>query len=453
MYSRDGLHFSAFLAGKRANRNVTLEQLGGGLCSASMLKKIETGDRFPDKLLRDRLLERLGMANDGFEDILWPSEFTLWQDRQELIHAIEDKDVSAAENIISLHEGQNAGNNKIERQFYLVMQAQVMQYQNIGQEKLRRLFCEALNCTLPGWSLDQLERRLMAVQEWDLLLEYVRLGGDVGRVHMKAGDTYQVAAYETLLSALQECSMDSHSRVKVFPKAVYYLCMERMKLPSAGRNYDRMLQACSSAVELLRSTMRMYFLHELLEVMERVLLEVQKGEVCLVLPSVQEIHPERVCAMRETLEGLYHARHVPIKMENCVYLYSRTQNYSVGEVVRKRRQKMGMSVEELCRGICDEKTLRRLESGKYKTQRQIVAELFERLELKPGCWRQPKVTDKKDEGILRDEYTKALKNRDMDAVSKMFLNLKEMPSGCVIDPKEEESLEGLCLWYATEVKG
>ncbi len=67
--------FHDFLTGMRTGKKVTLERLGYGLCSADMLSRIETGERLPDKLMRDRLMERLGFENDGFEDFLQPDEY------------------------------------------------------------------------------------------------------------------------------------------------------------------------------------------------------------------------------------------------------------------------------------------------------------------------------------------------------------------------------------------
>lgn len=54
---------------------------------------------------------------------------------------------------------------------------------------------------------------------------------------------------------------------------------------------------------------------------------------------------------------------------------------------------LGLSAKELCEGICDVRTLRRLESRKTSPQRAIVRDLFERLGLPRDLIRTELVTD------------------------------------------------------------
>ncbi len=84
MHSRDRIYFHNFLTGMRTGKDITLEQLSLGLCTPAMLSFIEAGERQPDKLTRDRLTERLGFENDGFEDFLQPDEYEQWQDQDRL---------------------------------------------------------------------------------------------------------------------------------------------------------------------------------------------------------------------------------------------------------------------------------------------------------------------------------------------------------------------------------
>ena len=70
MQRKEKIYFHNFLTGMRTGQNVTLEQLGWGLYSADMLSRIEAGERLPDKMMRDRLMERLGFEDDGFDGTL-----------------------------------------------------------------------------------------------------------------------------------------------------------------------------------------------------------------------------------------------------------------------------------------------------------------------------------------------------------------------------------------------
>lgn len=55
---------------------------------------------------------------------------------------------------------------------------------------------------------------------------------------------------------------------------------------------------------------------------------------------------------------------------------------------------LGMSRAELCQGICDQKTLVRLENKKTNSQKAVVVELFERLGLAGTLSRTVLVTER-----------------------------------------------------------
>ena len=88
-YDQDLIHFHDFLSNERIRKNVTQANLCRGLCSISMMARIESGERLPDKLLRDRFLGRLGVAREGYEDYLQPGEYVLWERKQKIIYDYE----------------------------------------------------------------------------------------------------------------------------------------------------------------------------------------------------------------------------------------------------------------------------------------------------------------------------------------------------------------------------
>lgn len=446
------MQFHTFLSVMRRGRHITLERLARGLCSESMLTRIEEGERLPGKMLRDRLLARLGLTNDGYEDFLLADEYRAWQRRQKLLNAIENKDILEAEKMIACYERQGEKKDKIERQFYLTMRAQVIQDQGVEYEELRRIYGRAIDCTLPGREVKQWKESLLSEQEWNLLLEYIGCGGSVGQLSVCADETYQMAAYEILLSAIEEAGMDSYCLVKIYPKAVYALCLELMKEVEPKRHCGRILQLCSTAVELLRSTKRMFYLCELLEIMEHVWEEQRKGEDGENSVCIGGVTLSKVRLWRKELVGLYQSAGVSEKMENCVYLYRQTKNRFIGEVVRRRRKMLGMTKKGLCEGICHEKTLGRLENGTAKTQREVTVKLLERMRVSPEYQRYRIVTDKYEVLILYDAVGKALNNRDMKAMGGILPQLKAMiPMELTINRQEIAFLENLYLWHTEKI--
>lgn len=483
------IYFHDFLTGMRTGKKVTLEQLGHGLCSADMLSRIETGERLPDKLMRDRLMERLGFENDGFEDFLQPEEYGLWQTRERLLHAVEAKEVAEAERLLGLLEQADAKENAVLLQFCLAMRAQLMQYQGASEKELQEAYGEALSLTVPDIAAGKWDGRLLAVQEWNLLLEYIRYGGDAGPMaERESAGTYIAQAVEALLAAVRSLGMDAYSYVKICPKAAYYLCLEQMKSPLDSAACRKLLQICAEAVEDLRSCMRMYWLCELLETMERILgiytgllrkdspkrapasfdqawnrlrektAKAQSPAATAEGGTKNRTAPEhlddleslaalsaQIREWRIILTGIYREYGVTEKMENFCYLYSQTQNYRIGDVVRKRRRMLGMSAQELCEGICSEKTLRRLENNKVKTQRAIWGELFSRLGLPPEYHRHSIITDRHDVINIYRSATDAMNDYDTEKCHQLLQRLKELVDADI--PANRQELERMeCIY-------
>lgn len=454
MYYGNDIHFNTFLSAMRKGKNVTLERLAWGLCSISMLGRIESGERLPDKMMRDRLMDRLGIVNDGFEDFLPPAEYALWKERQDLLQAIENKDLDTADKLIRQYEMNGVSNNAIEHQFYLAMKIQLMQYQNDPEEELREVLKQAISLTIPESSMDRWNGRLLAVQEWNLLLEYIRCGGDVGTAREKGRNTAgKLPAYEKILEAIQKSSMDTYSCAKIYPKAVYYLCLEWMSLPVSDWDCRRMYDLAEKALEMLRSISRMYYLCEVLEIMERVL-SVWIGRSDMTDEETRRLRPmmAQVQEWRRVLSEVFEGSKVSEKMESCGYLYQQMQNYRIGDVVRKRRKMLGLSAKALCQGICSEKTLRRLENNRNGTHMEIVGELLGRLGLAAEYQRKRIITDRYEAMVLYSKAAYVINNRDMETLGKILPELRSMLSMDILDNRQEmDCLETIYLWHCNQI--
>ncbi len=456
MKRKYGMYFSDFMKAVRTGKNVTLEQLGWGICSVSMMNRIEEGMRLPEKMTRDRLLERLGVTNDGYEDYLQPDEYARWTTRQDLLFAIENDEPDRAWRMIRQYEENARSGNAIESQFYLAMKVQLMRRQEAMEEELRTVLQRAIACTMPEYHMRQWKKCLLSGQEWNLLLEFIRSGGDVGQIAESGWrDSYKAMAYEALLEAVQESGMDIYSRARIGSKAAYYLCAELMKKPGEVWDCERLFHISASAVEVLRSTERMYYLSELLEIEEQALVLLSR-EFGTVPGSIRELLStlEQVREWRKVLSQVYRDGGVPERMENDCYLYWQTQNYCYGDVVRKRRKMLGMSVEELCAGICEKRTVQRLESKKSNTQIEIIGELLERLGLSCEYARESVITDRYEAIVLYDEAVSAFVSRmDTDALSRILPRLREMlPMELTINRQQMGFLETLYLYHLKRIE-
>ena len=181
--------------------------------------------------------------------------------------------------------------DRLERQFYLGMLAQIRRCAGESGQRLHALFHEALTLTMPTYDQKPLTEMTLSLKELNLMLEAERYrrGGSRPR------RCQEIVAY------IETRSLDRRGRAKIYPKAVYYLYLsltirvqgpeEDPEIPScpAGDQEEDpesphcpadhpnhqtavgLFRQCNTALNILRDNGRMYFLWEILSVREELL--------------------------------------------------------------------------------------------------------------------------------------------------------------------------------------
>lgn len=379
-YTKDEINFHSFLNAMRKIHNVTLEQLCEGLCSVSMMQRIESGERLPEKQMRDRILSRMGVPLEGYEDYLSAEEYEQWHLRQKILGCIEKKKVREAG--ICLKEYRKyEDQNVVEAQFCKAVELMILQLKEAPYEiQLPVVEC-AVKFTMPNIDEGLSDKRLLSEQELNLLIEYAWIKGCSGEVASEF--MLKRKQYEEFLFYMEHSRIDSFSRAKVYPKAAYYLCETILRKSNTIENVKLGLKICEQAVKLLRNSRKLYYFVELTEVFEKLLKNLElllpESEKRDLEPLYQSLLEKK--SWREMILELYAEHKVEPYMENFCHVYWETESYCIGDVIRTRRKMFGMTKEQLCEGICSVKTLTRIELKKAKTQMPIVRELFERLGL------------------------------------------------------------------------
>ena len=365
-------NFATLLKNIRTEEEVSLDQLAYGIMSTSQLARIEKGERSVAKVVRDRLLERLGVARDLYENLLDLEDYREWERQKDILHAVREKQTAQAEQLLSEYEESLEDDENIRRQFYLVMLADIRKKEE-GQELfVRKCYREALALTVPEADTVWAKQRPLSILEINLLLENL--------AYENGMDSF--LKYKVLLRYVEDGCYDEISKAKIYPKIAFYSLKKRMQYREHLDAGERMecLEICGKAVERLRDAGRTYYLVELLEI-RRQLLEDQLGEL------TGEEQKENLAVQREdeellkVIRDLYRQYDVTDYMEDCTYLYQQKWVFPIGEVLKIRRMMFGMTQEQLCDGICSVKSLRRAEQGKTDIQREVREKLLKRLGL------------------------------------------------------------------------
>lgn len=78
----DSYEFGKYLTELRRKYNVSMNVVCDGICDQSVMSRIENGEREVSKLVQDRLLGRLGVAPENFENMVFSDEYERWKVRQ-----------------------------------------------------------------------------------------------------------------------------------------------------------------------------------------------------------------------------------------------------------------------------------------------------------------------------------------------------------------------------------
>lgn len=421
---------SEFFRMERERTGVTLEELCEGLYTPSMMMRIEQEKRGADRLYMERLLGRLGIACESYENYLNPEEYETWSLGQQILDKIDAGDFQDAKEKTEQYQ-KRIGKNKIGQQFCYAMLAQISELSGVEVLQSGELYEKAVLLTIPQIGKKKITERKLSVEECNLILEYYRCKypAELERVCIEMLDTLEKAYYEPL------------TKVKIYPKVVVYLNQEWRKQMISKEKYEALLTYGKNAIEILRENGRTFYLPEVLKLqienLEHYTAILQKDG------NANEVETRRT--EKGTLQEFYavlcevtEEAGVEIRIQNYNYIYRNMKTYCTSDVIRIRRKMLGMTKEELCDGICSVKTLNRIENRKSNPQIFILKGLFQRLHLAPETTRLEWLTKERkifdimyemDNCLASNEYGKAeriLKEAKQYSLEKYTENRQEL---------------------------
>lgn len=407
--------FAKLLKNIRTEEKVSLDQLAMGLMSASQLVKIENGERPINKNIRDRLLERLGIAKELYENLLDLCDFEEWDYKKKILSAIQDKKIEDAYRLLKEYKAHLRENDRINHQFILAMWGEALKQEGASKEKIAECYQKAARLTIPETEKVWWEKRPLSVLEMNLLLETIIYGNNMDYLHK----------CRVLMEYIDTGYYDEIMKAKIYPKIVYYylkkqiLFKEYWNMETQTEN----LKICEKAIDKLRDAGRTYYLIELLEIEIQILETMPEDAVAEYLEK-NEADKINAKELLSVIKNLYAEYEVPAYMQDCTYFYQQKWIFSMKDVLRIRREMLGLTQEQLCERICSVKSLRRAEKGQTDMQRETLKKLLNRLGLSGQMqWSRLITSDRK---VIRmaEELAGYINDRKFSVASKQLESLK-----------------------------
>ncbi len=417
--------FSVFLRRVRLESGVPGDVLVEGLINVSLLSRIENGERPLYKTMRNRLLGRLGVTPDMYENLLNNEDYITWKWHHHILYAIEQKDFQKAVQLIQDYEKQEPLDDKTKQQFCVVMCAEVLRLQGADNAKLASLYERAVYLTVPQVEQiynDDVPEKLLSVLEVNTILEY--------EYYRKSKEKNFVKKCKYWIAYVEESFFDKLSKVKIYPKIVWYYLREMLSVDSELDllELEDALQYCEQAIELLRDTKRAYYLVELLAYKQKILTDIieksLKDNKLQKLETYKKLLQESI-EMEQLLKNLYATYHVSEYMQDCTYLYGQRWVFAIGDVLRIRRNMLGLTQEQVCDGICSVKSLRRAEKKQVNMQQEPLEQILRRLGVSKEIQKTALVTNDKSVLYLKNELSIYRNNRETDKARVLLRQLRD----------------------------
>lgn len=407
--------FAKLLKNIRTEENVSLDQLAMGFMSASQLYKIEKGERPIDKDIRDRLLERLGIAKELYENLLDLCDFEEWDYKKKILSAIQDKKIEDAYRLLKEYKAHLRENDRINHQFILTMWGEVLKQEGASKEKIAECYQKAVRLTIPDVEKVWWQKRPLSVLEMNLLLETIIYGNNMDYLHK----------CRVLMEYIDTGYYDEIMKAKIYPKIVYYYLKKQILFKEYWNveTQTENLKICEKAIDKLRDAGRTYYLVELLEI-EIQILETMPEDA--VTEHLEKNEADKINAreLMSVIKNLYAEYEVPAYMQDCTYFYQQKWIFSMKDVLRTRREMFGLTQEQLCEGICSVKSLRRAEKGQTDMQRETLKKLLNRLGLSGQMQWSRLITSDREVIRMAEELADYINDRKFSVASKQLESMK-----------------------------
>lgn len=392
------------LIGKlRREKNISQSALCHGVCSVQLLSLIERGERVPDLLLMEALLERLGKSTEMLEIILTVDEYKQIKHRDEIEKNLRFGNYEEVRESLDKYA-------KVYEKCGVMQQMYVFRIKSIvemeqGDLKVAEEWMQKAVClTVTKKELEKTSMPLLSIFELENLVMLSYIWYKQRRMEQA----------EVLLNKCIKCvaEMPEDESIKVISKAVAVLgeIYNRM-----GR-YEKCISVCLPVLEIQRNTFNLQMLTTIINNMTVAYYRLHQDE-----------EEKKYKMWLEVLERVFELCGWNSHMVNGLYFNSFLREYYLdGEVIRGERIRRKMSQAEVAEDIyeCVE-TLSRIERGKVSPNRAKYKMLMKKLEIEKTRYSGHLNIDELKVLEMDGEVEKYIVVKEFDKAEKMLFALEQ----------------------------
>lgn len=345
----------------RIEKGFEATQVCDGLCSNTLMTHFEQGKKFPDPLLFEYMMERMGVSAELFSIMVSQEEYAYYRWKERVFEAISKRDCIRLEHLLeSRIIKRKYLNSKLERQFQLYATA-IYCGMNGKYVEATQMLEKATYQTIPNMSQIKHAKVLLSSLELHIIILHLYYG--------VLGECIDIKTGKKLFFILEEYisneKLDLFLRAKIYPK----LCCIGLILFKEVMTEKERKALCEMSMQLMIKDMSF---HEITNVLRFYipLLEKNEREKANFYRKQYEVFEDIL--KTENIETEFYAENLSIVSPKI---------YIVNEYLLYKRQVKDLTQEQLSEGICEPETYSRVETGKRSPSKRNFRKLAERLDI------------------------------------------------------------------------
>ncbi len=349
------------IAYERSKQGISAQRLSEGVCSVSALQRLESGVRLPDFFVLERLIERLGKSVNKMEFLYDEGAYDIYYLREIIEKSVEQREYEEAEGALAYYESRPEAGEPLHRQYLCKMRAVMAAEREENHTDAIRLLKEALEQTVPGFSWSCLEDYCMGEGEILLLLLWLQ-------ENQESGEEPIPVEPDKILQYIEKSCQDEEAKANIYSKAAWVLGTMAM----GRQQWQEALRLTLRGEEILADNALLIHLPQFLD--RIVELEIK----CDAKES------EAWKRQRNALRKLYdeYGEQWDTGRITLWKNYRQTEVYLVSELFGQERRLIKQSQEKLADVLdMDQKTISRIEGGKYKPKAGTFRKMKEYLQI------------------------------------------------------------------------
>ena len=341
----------------RKKKNIELDKLCLGICSSISITRLERGERFPDFFVMERIVERLGKSVNKIEFLPDEYSYKVYYLREVIERYLEKGEYENVEKGIAYYEKMKLADHSLHKQYIYKIKAVLKEecYNNI-QESICYLE-QAIILTVPEFKIEKISDYTLGEEEMILLLMWIDK-----KNQQKEIDVLEYR--EKILNYIQYTFSDEEVLANIYGKAACIFMKEFMKR-------SKKIEAASIGIHTIEILVANGLLLNLPQLLE------------LLLLCYKEIKKEKYQEwkkQRDALKWVYETYGITYETEkiNMWKNYHQNEIYLMSEVIGQERKLLKKTQEEVADELnMDQKTISRIENGKYRPKKGTFQKLKE----------------------------------------------------------------------------